>query len=368
MRFSRQASVIVGLAVVCIAVAYGISIFGAEHPPRTTLQMAPLGTTMIGHAEVPALLRSPIWEAFVGDDEGMSRIERLCGESPLDTLRTADVYVVGTDESPLAQLGFLARGELDHERLVSCVGDVVEGDGGGVHEVTIEGVRAIASDHGDGRAAFLGRDGIVGGNETLVRELIHLDHGTTEPMDDPALARLWGIVQGRRHVALALHVPDRWRGAIARYLAELPALRPVERAAAVAIGANLDHGIGLTVALACERDSDAAELAASLEATIAAQLEDTLMALSPVGAALRRVEIEPQGRDVVVTLDLTERQLELLVSVIRETLDARRERATAPRERSPEPPEPTEPREALAPDEILRPSHAEAPPLPPSEE
>jgi hypothetical protein len=235
------------------------------------------------------------------------------------------------------------------------VGDVVEGDGGGVHEVTIEGVRAIASDHGDGRAAFLGRDGIVGGDETLVRELIHLDHGTSEPMDDAALTRLFRIVLGRGHVVTALHVPDRWRGAIARTLAEIPALRPVERADALAIGANLDHGLGLTVALACEREADAVELAASLESAIAEQLEDALIAVSPVGAALRRVEIEPQGHDVIVTLDLTERQLELVVSVVRETLEARRERIETPPERAPEPREPTAPTEPLAPDEILRP-------------
>jgi hypothetical protein len=365
VRLSRQATVLVGLAAVCVAVAYGISVLGAEHPPRSTLEMAPLGTTMIAHVEVPALLRSPIWAAFAGEDEGMSRIERVCGSNPLESLRTADVYVVGTDESPLAQLGFLARGDLDHERLVACVGDVVEGDGGGVHEVTLEGVRAIASDHGDGRAAFLGRDGIVGGGETLVRELIHLDHGSARPMDDPALARLWAIVIGRRQVVAALHVPDRWRGAIARYLAELPALRPVERAAAVAIGANLDHGIGLTVALACERAADAEELAASLRFTIAEQLEDAMVALSPLGAALRRLEIEPQDRDVIVTLDLTERQLELVVSLIRETLEARRERETQPRELTPPPPEPGEP---LAPDEILRPTPHDDRPVEPGEE
>ncbi len=344
------------LAVGCVAIAYAISVMSAEHPARTTLQMAPLGTTMIAHVDVPALLRSPVWEAFVGDDEGMSRIECLCGQNSLETLRTADVYVVGTDESPLAQLGFLARGELDHERLVACIGDVVEGDGGGVHEVTIEGVRAIASDHGDGRAAFLGRDGILGGDETLVRELIHLDHGTSRPMDDPALARLWRVVAGRGQVVAALHVPDRWRGAIARYLAELPALRPVERAAAIAIGANLDHGLGLTVALACERDEDARELAASLTASIDAQLEQTLLALSPVGAALRRVEIEPQGHDVVVTLDLTVRQLELVVAVIRETLEARREREPEPRASDRRPTDDLDARSVLEPDEILRPT------------
>lgn len=311
--------ILIGL---CVAVAALIGVLGQPRPVRTTLEMAPGGTTMVGHVFVPALLVSPLWQAYVGEDEGMSRIERLCGFSPLAQLTDVDAYVVGTDDGPLDHLAFLARGQLDGERLAACVGQVVEEDGGAVREVRIEGLRAIASVHGEGRAAFLAQDTVIGGDETLVRELIHLDHGTTEPSDDAALARLWGVVAGRREVLLAVRVPDGWRDAIMHALESAPGLMPVAHADAVALGATVSHGgLGATLSIACRRSEDAHRLAEAVRNTIADALDQPLVRLSAAGVALRRIEVEPREQDLVATLDLDRHQLEEVVALLREQLD-----------------------------------------------
>ncbi len=321
----KRSGMLVLLIGACALVAAGVAFLGNVAPPRTTLEMAPEGTTMVAHLDVPAILGSPMWQAYVDEDEGMTRIERLCGTSPLEALREADVYVVGTDESPLAHLSFLARGALDPEQLGRCVRDVVEDDGGGVHEVSIEGVRALASDRGDSRAAFLARDTVVGGDEVLVREMIHLDHGTSRPVQDPALARLYALALARHDVVVAAHVPDAWRGAIAHALDEVPGVEALAGAEAIAIGASLaGGGIGLTVSVACSRPSDAGRLADAARGGIDHALSDPLVRLSAAGVALRRIQLEPRGADVLATLDLDRDAFESLITLIREQLDEAR--------------------------------------------
>lgn len=323
MSARRPLTVFVVIAV-CAGLAAAVAFLGNASPPRTTLEMAPEGTTMVAHLDVQAILASPMWQAYVDDDEGMTRIERICGSSPLASVREADVYVVGTDESPLAHLAFLARGPLDAERLGSCVQRVVEDDGGGVHEVRIEGVRALASNRGEGRAAFLARDTVIGGDETLVRELIHLDHGTSEPLHDPALARLYATALARHDIAIALHVPDAWRGAIANALAHAPGVEALTGANAISLGASLANGgLGLTLSVACSRESDARRLTEALRGAIDRALSDPLLRLSAAGVALRRIQLEPRGADLLATLDLDRNALEALVSLIREQLDER---------------------------------------------
>lgn len=317
----KRSAMLGAVVVLCVLIAAGAAFLGTETPPRTTLEMAPEGTTFVAHLDVAAIMSSPLWQAYVHDDEGMSRIERLCGASPLESVHTADVYVVGSGESPLAHLAFVARGPLDLDRLGTCVRQVVEDDGGGIHEVRIEGVRAIASDRGDGRAAFLAADTVVGGDETLVRELIHLDHGSAHPMQDATLSRLYALAVARHDIALAAIVPDAWRGAIGHALEGAPGLAPLTGSDAVALGATLAHGgVGLTVVIACARESEARRLAEAARTAIDTALDDPLVRLSAAGMALRRIDLEPRGADLVATLDLDQDALEDVVALIRERM------------------------------------------------
>jgi hypothetical protein len=137
---SRGPLVLVGVIALALGAAALSQWVSGRAVPEHPLELAPVGTTAVVRVDVPALLDSPLWAAWVGEgDEGYHRIVDRCGFDPLLDLRTVDVYLVGTSRRPLDQVGFVARGPLRHEELARCVELISEEDGGGVHEVEIEG-------------------------------------------------------------------------------------------------------------------------------------------------------------------------------------------------------------------------------------
>jgi hypothetical protein len=336
---SRHVLVLVGIALACAGLAWGVSSLAGRARPSDALAAAPESSSLVAQVDVPALLASPLWAGLAGGDDGLERVRRDCGFDPLESLRTVAIFVIGTDETPFQRVGFVARGDLEHERLAACVQHVVEADGGAIERTEIEGVTAIASAHGPSRAAFLGRDAIVGGDEALVREAIRVDRGDARAADeDASLARMWRRVHGRREIVLAAHVPPNWREWLGRIGggSELDAIEDVRT---IGVGARVREGLGLTVAIEAD---DAARLVRQLEARIDGWLGDPLLRLSPAGGALRAIDLEVEGGDAIASLDLDAGQLAAIVDLARAILERRR----APR------PRPAAAR-ALAPDETI---------------
>lgn len=329
--------------------------------PSHPFELAPVGTTGVLRVDVPALRASPLWQAWVGEgDEGYQRIVEDCGFDPLADLRTADVYVVGTERRPLDQIGFVARGALRHEALVRCVERVTEGeDFGGVHEEDIEGVRAIASDHGTSRAAFLGPDGVVGGDEPFVRDVIRRFHGEGPSLlEDDTLAELWHRASAREDVVLAMRLPESWRAGLIRMLGADGPAAALASAIAVGLGARLRSGLGATLVVELGSGDDARDARSALREWVDGLLARPLVRLSSIGGALRSVDAEADGARLVVTADLDEDELAAVVAYVREELAGLLEPA-AP-EPLPEPrPEPLPEEGALpAPDETVLPRSA----------
>lgn len=321
----RHLLVLVVLALACAALAYGLSLVVDASGPRTALGAAPEGSSLVAHVDVPALRASPLWAALVDeDDAGLERITGACGFDPIERVQTVAVFVVGTPQRPFERLGFVARGDLPRERLVECVERVVEADGGGIRRVTIEGVSAIASEHGASRAAFLGRDGIVGGDESVVRQAILVERsGAPSAERDPTLARLWDRVAGRGELIAVAHLPANWREWLARLGAGLE-LDAIEHVEALGLGARMSDGLGITVALDTDDPDGARAIEDEARERIGALLEDPAIGLSVAGTALRRVELDVRDGDVVATLDLDQEQLAAVVELGRLALARRR--------------------------------------------
>lgn len=321
----RDVLVLVAIALGCAGLAWGISALTGRSRPRTALAAAPEGASIVAQIDAPALLASPIWQALVAEDGGgLDRVERDCGFDPLARLRAVSIFVIGTETRPLERLGFLARGDLPREELVACVERVVDEDGGAIRRVEIDGVPAIASEHGPSRAAFVGSDGIVGGDELIVREVLRTDRGDAPGADrDAELVSLWQRVQGRGEVIAVARVPAHWRDWLGRLGDEI-ALDALEQVSAIGLGARIRSGLGLTVAL----DAGSPEAARGIVEVARAQrdvlLEDTLLRVSPLGAALRRVELDVDRGTVVATVDLDEERLTALVQLVRDQLARRR--------------------------------------------
>jgi hypothetical protein len=256
-------------------------------------------------------------------------------------VRSVAIFVLGSEARPLERVGFVARGDLPRERLVQCVQSVVEEDGGGLRRVEIEGVAAVASEHGPSRAAFLGGDRLVGGDELIVREAIRVDRGDAPGADrDATLAQLWRRAEGRREVVLVAHLPPSWRSSLARLGGDVQ-LEGMRAVRALGLGARIERGLGLTLALETDAPSSAQTLVAEARARIAALRADPMLGLSAAGATLRRIDLEADGQHVVLTLDLDEDQLASLVQLGRDAIArrraaterGRRERSMAPDER-----------------------------------
>lgn len=321
----RDLLVLVAIALGCAGLAWGLSALGARSRPRTALGAAPEGSSIVAQIDAPALLASPIWQALVAEDEGgLDRVERDCGFDPLERLRTVSLFVIGTETRPFERVGFLARGDLPHEELVACVERVVGEDGGSIRRVEIEGVPAIASEHGPSRAAFVGSDGIAGGDELVVRQVLRTDRGDAPGADrDPLLVSLWQRVQGRAEVVAVAHVPENWRDWLGRMGGEIE-LDALEGVRAIGLGARIRSGLGLTLALETDAPSAAHDIVDVARAQLDGVLDDPMLRLSALGAALRRIDLDVDRQTVIATVDLDEERLNSLVALVRDQIARRR--------------------------------------------
>ncbi|MBX3270293.1 MAG: hypothetical protein KF729_08525 [Sandaracinaceae bacterium] len=311
---------LLGGALVAGAAAFALATWGggptlAAHP----LELAPERARLVARVDVGALLRSHLFRALAEEDGEATprRIERTCGYDPLDQIDEAVVFVSGPAQRPFEQLGFVARGAMARgrdarERLVRCVRSVVREQGGAIEEVEVEGVRAVRSAHGGSHAAFVGDDGVVGGDRELVEGVLRVTAGRApSARGDAVLARLWDRVAAGRDVVLVGRLPERWLGALRGPASEAPAeLEALAAVRAFGLGVGLARGLALGGALVTESERDAATLASEVTSRVDAELRDPMARFSAIGAALRRLRVEAQGADVVVAIELSERQID----------------------------------------------------------
>ncbi len=292
----------------------------AAHP----FELAPPGTTAVLRVSVPALLASPLWTAWFGDDDGgRRRIVEACGFDPLADVRTADVYVVGSPRRPLDQVGFVARGALRHEALVRCIERVTAGESlGSVHEDEVEGLPALASDHGPSRAVFLGADAVVGGDAEFVRDVVRRSRGEGESLlGDALLSELWQRASRASELVIAARIPEGWREGLTRMVGERGPWAPLGSMRALALGARVSRGLGATLLMELDASGSARDLRGAIDDAREAALEQPLVRLSSLGGALRSLEVEADGARLGVRADLDDEELAAVVALLRERLD-----------------------------------------------
>lgn len=350
---TRNLALLAGLVALVSLVSW--LLVGQRHAlSPAPLGRAPAGATAVAWVDIDAVLASPLWSRLVrdrGGDAGIREIERQCGFDPIAQLDDLVLFATGDEPQELERVGVIARGALDHEALADCVGKVVQAEGGEVRRIEIAGVPAVAG-RGSSRAAFIGTDGVVAGSEQIVREVVGVVHeGHASADDDATLARLWGRVAGGRHIAVVGHLPAPWRAAIRGVLrdADRSSLSTLAGARAFGLGLRVTRGLGAGAAVEMGGAAPAREAVAALRAEIDRTLDDTLIALSPVAPALRRVDVEAQGSDVIVTVELSPSQVDELID-LGENLWERGEERAQRRAARPAGPDP-EPDAVLRPDE-----------------
>lgn len=311
------------------------------------LNNVPATASAVLHLDVPAVRSSALWRRLViepGYGGGLERVAERCGFDPLSGVANLTAFAEGEERWSLDHVGFIARGEFDHERLGECVRSVVGEEGGHVVRVDMEGVPAIAGE-GDSRAAFLGSDGIVLGHEDTVTRVLHAVRDEDPSVGSDAVLRsLFERVGRGREIVFVGRVPPRWRDAAARAAGDTALLGELEQ---VGFGARVSRGLAFG-ALLRMRDVAAAErVAAHLRGLVEQALARPLVSLSPLGPALRRLNLVAEGSEVNVAAEYDDEQVARLFELAAQLGGLRDALEGGPAERAPVAPP--------SPDETLRP-------------
>ena len=295
-----------GLAAAVLGLCWWLVGDPPPTPPRSPLGWAPTGTAAMVRIDVPRLLAAELWSALVVADgnDGVRRIERLCGYNPLAEIDEAVLLTLADAHGELDRMAWVARGHLNRDRLSSCMREVMGADGGELVPTDIAGVPAVRSGGGSSYAAFVGGDAIVGGGETSVRAIVAaatLGAPSLEKRsaDTDAVARagaptgdelteMWGMLSADADVAAIAALPSRWQQALAGLAGRIdPGLAVLGRLQAVGVTLRLDDPLRADLLIALPSRDDARALQAALESAFGRMRRDAIIALSPFGPLLR---------------------------------------------------------------------------------
>lgn len=215
----RSSLVVVALAL-CALGACAFFFFRTQHSlPVDPLAAVPADAYGVLRVRVDRVLASDAYKRLVverGEAKGIERITQLCGFNPLEGIQELVVFARPTPGGGMPRFAFTARGDLDHDALVDCVKkfSAASGNGNteGLKRDDIAGIPAVSSSRGTSRAAFLGRDGIVGGDAESVIATVNTVLGKAPSLAaDSVLSGLYSKFAQATDIAGVARMPDEAR-------------------------------------------------------------------------------------------------------------------------------------------------------------
>ena len=317
----RQWLILAAIVALSAGVTAAAVRLGGAATPVDALHSAPRGVSLVAEFDLPVVRSASLTRAWLGPgaDVGAAEVAQRCGFDPLAGVRRVVVFVAGGPDAALERVGFVARGDLPREPLISCIDQVLADEGRSLRRLELEGVPAVAGGRGPSRAAFLGRS-VIGGDEPLVVSTLRVARGTeASAAEDASLARLWSRVRWRQDAIVAMRLPEGWRPGLAAMGADLD-LGGIEALVAVAVGARVRSGLGLSVAAEWPSAAAADAFGTALRTRLAEVVQHPLARLSPWGSALAGLAVRVEGADVVVECSLEEAQVLPLGDLVRRWL------------------------------------------------
>lgn len=320
MNLIGQRAALASLAV--LGIAGGLIYYTSRDLslPEQTMDTAPAGTRALLRMDVPAVRRSIFYQKLVvdaGRDSGHRALVERCGFDPLDQLEDLVIFVAG-DSAELERTGVIGRGPFEHERVAECLRQAAAESESTLERTEVEELPAVKIGRGEGVMAFIGRRGLAWGQRETVVSVIRAVRGEGgRASEDELLNRLYNAIGRDREVVIVSHIPEPWIPAL-RQLAQSRGedvarmAEPFFATKAIGLGARVSVGLAIG-ALFSMRDAESAEI---LTRTLRAELE-TLMAqpiinMSPIGPALRRINVNQAGVDVNIAFDLQQERVENL--------------------------------------------------------
>ncbi|MFT3921449.1 MAG: hypothetical protein QM778_02820 [Myxococcales bacterium] len=213
----RSSLVVLVLALAAVGAGAFFFLRPQVHLPLDPLAAVPSDAYGAVRIKVDRVLGSDAWKRLVveqGQAQGIERITKLCGFNPLEGITELVVFARPTPGGGMPRFAFTARGDLDHDALVDCVKKFGEasGNAGGLKRDDVEGIPSVVSSRGGSRAAFLGSDGIVGGDAESVVATINTVLGKGPSLaSDTAIKALYNQFDTGTDVAGVARMPDEAR-------------------------------------------------------------------------------------------------------------------------------------------------------------
>ncbi|MCB9627897.1 MAG: hypothetical protein H6725_11035 [Sandaracinaceae bacterium] len=323
MTLIGQRAALASLAV--LGIAGGLIYYTSRDLalPEQAMDAAPAGTRALLRMDVPAVRRSIFYQKLVveaGRDTGHRALVERCGFDPLDQLEDLIIFVAG-DSAQLERTGVIGRGPFEHERVAECLRQAATESESTLERTEVEDLPAVKIGRGEGVMAFIGRRGMAWGQrETVVSVIRAVRNEAGRASEDELLSRLYTAIGRDREVVIVSHIPEPWIPAL-RQLAQAQGeeiariAEPFMATRAIGLGARVSVGLAVG-ALFSMRDGEAAEL---LTRTLRDELEtltaQPIISMSPIGPALRRINVNQSGNDVNVAFDLQQDRVENLFAL-----------------------------------------------------
>jgi hypothetical protein len=320
----KRVSWIVLFVVLTVLAASAWFLFGPKRKlPDDPLAIVPADAYAVMYVRIDRVLASEAFKRLLverGHAEGMQRVQKTCGYNPLERMRDTVVFARPSPEGGLPRFAFAARGELRHDELADCVRKVTGTDRSKLRTGEIEGIITVESSKGSSLAAFVGRDGIIGGDAESVRHAINVLVGKAPSLStDATLTGLFRGVQQGQDIAAVARVPEDLRPLLRKVSREALAgiLSPLGEVSALATNARFEGGKIAGGAMVLAGDATRAQ---ALEKLARSQVDRVLampgVGLTPAAGVLRGIQIEAQGDRVTfagsVKVSVVEALLDLL--------------------------------------------------------
>ncbi len=308
-----------GTAAAVVAVGGWLLFARGPSLPRELSAVVPADTLGFVHVRVERLMASDAFQRLVlarGEAPGFALVEARCGFNPLTQVRELIAFASPPPEAGEPRYAFVARGQLRHAQLLDCMGKFGRGDSAAHEREEVEGVWTVRSKRGSTRAAFIGGDGLIGGEDQSVRAALRTWRGRARSVaGDPLLAALYRELDADSDITAVARIPSELRP-LPRALAEadLPELHGLR-----AVGANLTTGPGRVAGRALLVASDArqaSELAALGKRALARLSGVPGVRLTSLSKTLREVEISAHGDRVRCAASVEVRTVEALLELV----------------------------------------------------
>lgn len=329
---TKTLSILLGVAL-SIGLAIGAWAFFLSKGslPDDPLRYAPDETFAIARINAGSLKRAPVVQKLLEESDGLlAGLKEDCSFKLALGLDHATLFVLRDAESERVGGVVALVGSFDRASTVECMQSRLNEVEVSSTLIELEGFETLAVENSLTRAAFIGKKGILLGDEPQLASVLRKLRGEGRTLDEEsgvgALFRR--IHTGRRDIEVAVSLYEGWHREFGELLDAQQAyhiLPEVRDLTDLAFGTSIQTGVNMG-GFVRYSSSDRAEAAKESADTLLNSLRrNVLLAITPAAALISALKLDHEGREIRFGLDLGEPELEAVMRVLRAFAEAGRE-------------------------------------------